>query len=309
MPSPSLLTGPLRIGDLLDRAIHFYRHYFRLLIVAPVLFLTPLAIVNAILQAMAQPYSLLRISTLSDTPSAIFRLLNAGGASSRGILIIAYIQIILSSFVTLTVASQCINLLHGNPSNAKPNIVQGVRYLWSYLRFLFVVGLALIGLGIAMLIPLSIIFAMARLPIRALVPLAVALIVAAFLLLYIRWEATLAAMVAEDLGPLQAMRRSWQLTHGLFWRTFIFFVISLLLGYVLIISPIIMINLLAAIFAPDRAVNLLGSIKSIMQGGMSILVLPLSTAIRMLYYYDLRARQEGYDISLQVQQMENQVIV
>ncbi len=305
----TLLTGPLTLGDLFDRAIRFYRAYFHELIIAPLLFLTPFLLLNGILQLMAQPAPIFRWSALASSPFTIFRLLNASGSNARSILIITNLQLAVFFFASLVLTVQIVHLWQGKTLGIKASIGEAKRYVWRYLKFLFFLGLIALGIGIVLVILIVFLFRRASVSIQLIAPLTGILIGFAFLLMLVRWAVISSALIVEGLGTTAAMRRSQQLTQGLYWRTFAFSVISFLLGYLLANLPIILFNAVAALLAPDSLANVIGSARTMLQGFMMILVLPLTTTFHVLYYYDLRMRKEGYDLLLQVQQMENQVLL
>lgn len=304
----TLLTGPLTLGDLFDRAIRFYRAYFHELIIAPLLFITPFILLNGILQLTVRPVPIFRWSALTNNPFAIFRLLNASGANARSILIITNLQLAVFSFVGLVLTVQIVHLWQEKNVGVKAGVGEAKRYIWRYLKFLFLLGLIGIGIGIVLFLLLVFLFRTTSFSFRLIAPLTTILIVITFLLLLVRWACIGPVLIVEGLGTRAAMRRSRQLTQGLYWRTLAFFVIAFLLGYLVGNLPLILFNAAATLLAPDSLANIIASARTMLQGFMLILVLPLSTTFQVLYYYDLRMRKEGYDLLLQVQQMENQVL-
>ncbi|MFN8492676.1 MAG: hypothetical protein U0350_34055 [Caldilineaceae bacterium] len=304
----TLLTGPLTLGDLFDRAIRFYRAYFRELVIVPLLFIVPFLLLNGFLQLTVRPTPIFRWSALANNPFSIFRLLNAVGANSRCVLIVTNLQLAIIAFVSLVLTVQIAHLWQGKTLGVKTSLGEAKRYIWRYLKFLFLLGLIGVGIGIVLFLLILLLFMTTNFSSRLIAPLTAMLIVVTFLLLMVRWAFVGSVLIVEGIGTTTAMRRSRQLTQGLYWRTLAFFVISFLLGYILGNIPIILFNAAAALLAPDRLANVIGSIRIMLQGFMVIVVLPLSTTLHVLYYYDLRMRKEGYDLLLQVQQMENQVL-
>lgn len=303
-----LLTGPLSLGDLFDRAIRFYRAYFHELILFPLLCITPFFLLNGILQLTAPPATIFRWSALVNNPFLIFRLLNATGANTRSLFILTNLQLAVSSFVGLVLTVQIVHLWQGKTLGVKASIGEAKRYIWRYVKFIFLLGLIGIGVGIVLFLLLLLLFMATNFSSRLLAPLTAILLIITFLLIMVRWAVVSAVLIVEGVGTTAAMRRSRQLTQGLYWRTLAFFIISFLLGYLLSNLPIILLNAAAALLVPDSLANIIGSARTMLQGFMLILVLPLTTTFHVLYYYDLRVRQEGYDLLLQVQQIENEVL-
>lgn len=131
----------------------------------------------------------------------------------------------------------------------------------------------------------------------------------AVVLLYIRLLVAPAAIVVEELGVLDGLRRSWQLTRYNWWRIFgITLVISLLIG---IISQIVLIPItvasagLSSVVAPhsgddgQRAVAVVIGIASIVVSALvGAVAYAFQTSVMGLLYMDLRMRKEGLDLAL-----------
>lgn len=93
------------------------------------------------------------------------------------------------------------------------------------------------------------------------------------------------ALIDEDLRPVAALRRSWRLTAGAFWRTLGITLVIQLLGevvFLLVSTPFEEI----AKSADSQAVSLLGSIVG------QVLVAPAVAIGITLLYFDLRARHD-----------------
>ena len=107
---------------------------------------------------------------------------------------------------------------------------------------------------------------------------------------------------SEQMGPFQAVVRSWRLTTGVFWRTLGTYLLTLLIMWI----PMSVISgvffslaewaFMGDFIDPDSAAGMAlttaGSLLSI------ILTVPLITAVQTLLYVDARIRREGYDITL-----------
>jgi hypothetical protein len=109
----------------------------------------------------------------------------------------------------------------------------------------------------------------------------------------VRWSLTVAAMMAEDMGPIKGMRRSWALVSGMWWRTF---------GILLVVGILQSIIGLALGFFWGLIVGvaLTGDLGlAVSQVGTTLLsafVSPIVTIAIVLLYFDLRVRKEGLDL-------------
>ncbi len=116
---------------------------------------------------------------------------------------------------------------------------------------------------------------------------------------YVRLSLASPALVIEGLSPLPAMRRSWRLVAGSFWRV---------LGVTVLASVIV--NVLSSILAVPFA--LVGSVVGALVSGAwpviiatgvaslaaGFITLPFSSAVTGLLYTDLRMRREALDVAL-----------
>lgn len=118
------------------------------------------------------------------------------------------------------------------------------------------------------------------------------------------------ALVLERLKIVEAMRRSWQLTTGYFWRVFgITLLVAVILGFAssVITGPVSFIfTFITILIAPTGAtvetVVVVQVIGWIVQSLIALVVTSITaiiqTAASALIYLDLRMRKEGLDIEL-----------
>ncbi len=107
----------------------------------------------------------------------------------------------------------------------------------------------------------------------------------------------LPVICVESAGPLAAIRRSWRLTQGRFWRVF---AITLFTGFIVQLAAGTVAQLLSVVSLVinlDNPVTLMiGLLASSLLG--SILATPLRAGVTALLYVDARMRDEGLDIEL-----------
>jgi membrane-anchored glycerophosphoryl diester phosphodiesterase (GDPDase) len=126
-----------------------------------------------------------------------------------------------------------------------------------------------------------------------LVPLFLCLPVALWIV--VRWSVSVPALLAEGVGPVQSIRRSWQLTRGNWWR--IFGILA-----VVVVIQAVMNSILAAVALPLAAV--VPFVSPLVRGSIAITVSTLGTAAitpvlylcLVLLYFDLRIRKESFDL-------------
>lgn len=115
----------------------------------------------------------------------------------------------------------------------------------------------------------------------------------------VRWSLTVAAMMAEDMGPIRGLGRSWNLVKGQWWRTFGILLIVAILQTIISYALLIMFGLIAAIFTTGDFQAALAQVGSTL---LSALVSPITTIAVVLLYFDLRVRKEGLDLDQLAQQ-------
>lgn len=108
-----------------------------------------------------------------------------------------------------------------------------------------------------------------------------------------RWLFLYQGIMLEDLDAVESLRRSWRLVRGQFWRTL---GIGLALGvlyYLISIGPTYLVLFLALSLSGAEWIILLSSALS---GVISMLFTPVLVGSITILYYDLRMRQEGFDL-------------
>lgn len=131
--------------------------------------------------------------------------------------------------------------------------------------------------------------------------------------LYFRTRFALAspAVVLEGRGPLDAMRRSWHLVSGDFWRCFgILLLTSLLVGLVasVLTVPFTLAGTMFGMFGAGSATTTVVSAVLITIGATlgSMFTYPFEAGVAGLLYADRRMRNEAFDLVLQTAAVEQQ---
>ena len=131
--------------------------------------------------------------------------------------------------------------------------------------------------------------------------------------IWIRLTLAVPATVLENIGPVAALRRSWQLVQGSWWRMFgitlLAWIVVSFIAFILqlpftIIGTVVggsggltsMFGANAATAAPSMASVIIGAIGGIVAATCAR---PLSAGVTVLLYTDMRIRKEGLDLALQ----------
>jgi MFS family permease len=295
------------LGEILDGSFQAIRRNAKAMLGAALLAQTLGAIISAVLAARAGSQGESFVLWLRGLSPAELAALGFGvvvGALAFAIATVL-ISIVLQGAMSVPVARATLNRR------------TGFRQMWTLSRSR--VG-ALLGLGGLMLlasVAVTAVFvggvvllanSMGGRSALVIVPLALGL-VAAMMWIYIRLLLTPSAVVVEELGVMDGLRRSWQLTRHNWWRIFgITLVVALLIG---IISQIVLIPVslvsggLTSVLSPHsghaegRALSIATGIASTLVSAMVAAAgYAFQTSVLALLYVDLRMRKEGLDLSL-----------
>jgi len=119
----------------------------------------------------------------------------------------------------------------------------------------------------------------------------------------VRWLVGAPALLAEGLGPVNALGRSQQLVEGRWWRTVGIFLVVVVMTT--IASAILGATGGAIIgLVPGLSDDLRGALVQVTGSLTGALVLPVSYIAITLMYYDLRVRREGLDLDQLAQQAQ-----
>ena len=99
----------------------------------------------------------------------------------------------------------------------------------------------------------------------------------------------LVPLCVEDIGPLRALGRSWQLVQRHWWYT------STVVGVA--VTIVALPALAADLMTGGLASDLLASVGT-------ALLMPLLTAVMLVIYYDLKARREGSDLNERLRSLQ-----
>jgi hypothetical protein len=119
---------------------------------------------------------------------------------------------------------------------------------------------------------------------------------------FVRLSVIIPALMVENLGPVQAVRRSWQLVQGYWWRTFALMLVLGILGAVISAGPAYLVTALVTLFTGTFDPVLTTAVTAIVSVITEAFFIPLSLTCYTLYYFDLRVRKEGFDLETALDQ-------
>lgn len=322
------LSTPMSLGQLLDRAFRLYRARFQRLVLTAALFFVPLAIVSGLLMGVVVgSYWELLFNTI-EQPVAVdeWTILQAGGVTMALSLVVSLLALILGTFAFLSLLAQADANAMGRDVSIPSSVRAAVSRFWPFVGMSVLVGLIGVGIAIvAYLIFFILVFVFAGV-IAALetttdssgvaavgvVILILALIVGLMFMLLLpfaylttRWLVAPVVIMTERQGPIEALRRSWRLTKGNFWRLFGLLVLLFILNSLVLVLPLTLIQFVTITVMPLQMIGPLNGVWSALNYLISVLWYPLLALTLTLVYYDLRVRKESYDLELRIQAVES----
>jgi hypothetical protein len=318
---------PMSLGDMFDAAFKLYRRHFLTFIGIVALLQVPMAIVqflvqltlgNRALQNWVRFAERVPVSGPGQNPLDIFPFGDILTVAGIGIALSVVQFLFVRNLVTGALANAIARSYNGQPVSILDAYRFGPR------RFLALIGasLATFVVGAALLAVIfgcsfGSIFALAGSGNRTSGAIAAILVVLLMLGLFVllglgalfvysRLLVTTQAIVLEDRGPIEGIRRSWRLVGGAFWRALGVMVLMGLLTYLIAQFPASIISFGITLASGGALDSLVVNqvITTLLYQIGEILALPLQLAVYTLLYYDLRVRKEGYDLELRVQQAE-----
>ena len=294
----SLISTRLTVGKLLGLAIGLYR---------------------------AQCSIFLRTAALFYVPVAALSLFYAENNASNLLFTMAVWPV--EALVNLSLIAHCVDALHGRPLAVRNAVGRGLRRLPADIGMVLATMAVFGGVALVAMTPSWVGFLNADIPFDEIrhafldlygggdveginnllgdvlwgsfgFCLSSVLMLAVFLYLAARWLVAEVALMTEETGPLESLRRSWNLSRDLVLRT---------AGYLILIS--IATALVGSLFSalvdfvlfplvPAVDQSWKTGISSAVSTLTSIITTPFYVVAIVLYYYNLRVRKEKYDFEV-----------
>ncbi|MGP4096284.1 glycerophosphoryl diester phosphodiesterase membrane domain-containing protein [Nonomuraea sp. KM90] len=320
--APALRPGiiplrPLGLGDILDGTIKLIRSNPKAVLglsaVAALLAAVPLAVgqaflLNAMGPALTDPSS---AATAEAELGSLYGVLGQYG----GTLVSYAIQFVVVTLLTGVLTRILGRAVFGGNISAgeawqlvrsRVPALFGVVGLMAVIMLVPVLVFVLVMVAITLnasaddlgwIVGLSIVFAIAY--------------IAYYLFFRTRFAFASPAVVLEGRGPIDAMRRSWHLVSGDFWRVFgILLLTSLLVGLVagILTVPFTFAGTLLGMFGSSSVAATVISAVLIAIGATlgAMFTYPFEAGVAGLLYADRRMRSEAFDLVLQTAAIEQQ---
>jgi len=302
-PKPGVVPlRPLGLGEILDGAISYIRRDPKTVLGISAVISLVIALFQFV--ALAATSRSFAVGAAATSPTDAF----AGSLGSATATLVQYavsavLGVVATGLLTVVMGQAVL----GRRVTASQAWDRTKKRFWALLALTllisFTVG-AMLGVGILLAVLVGWALSQASLGLGILVGVVLGLGVLAFVTwIYLRLLLAPVALILENAGVTQSMRRSWALVQGAWWRTFGIYLLGSILAA--IVSSVLAI--------PFALVGTLASIGSLENGELpltytiatslatlvsSTVVLPFTSGIVSLLYIDRRIRREALDIEL-----------
>lgn len=325
MPFPT----PLGIGQLLDRVFRLYRLRFGRLVLTTAIFFVPLAALSALLLGVAtNSYFDLILNAVERPTLDKEGLLFAGGTTIGLSLLVAGLALLLGAEAFLATLAQADATVNGQEMSVGASVRVGLSRFWTFVSLSLLVALITVGVLIVIYLGVflaALLFAGLLAGLSAMTGGSDLVAVGAFVLIMVllfglilimilplaflatRWFVAPVVILTERCGPVAALRRSWRLTEGSFWRLFGLLILMFILNSVVFSLPLTLIQFFAVILLTTQLLGVFNGALTGLSYLVSILWYPFLALTLVLVYYDLRVRKENFDLELRICALERAV--
>jgi Membrane domain of glycerophosphoryl diester phosphodiesterase len=302
---------PLSLSDILNGAVTLTRRNPAATFGLAAIVMTIYGVASTVVEGIYRTRLSTDESTLRNSQSLTSQQLDhATGSAFAAIGVILLVTVVLS----LVLNAALTGMLSAVVGRGVLGRTTSLGEAWRMGRVGAVLGatVLLALLGIAVLVP--VVVAVVVLALLHLAPVAIALgilgwigSVAFEVMLVIRLSLTLPVVVLERLSPVAAIKRSWQLSHGSFWRLFGILLLTWIIVFVaaaVLTIPFTLVgglvgggsgSLLTTAATTSVTALIIGAIGTILAATVTR---PISAGVNVLLYVDLRMRREGLDLTL-----------
>jgi uncharacterized membrane protein len=266
-------TGPLTLGEILDRMFSIYRKNFLMLVGIAGLPYAGVTVVIGFLVGLAA------LVAVRGTPDAA----RIGVGAVGGIFLLLIIVMVFVFVVAIILASLGTYVAVWDIQvGRQTGIKRAYRVAWSHAGSAILAGI-LAGLAIIA---------------------GFFLLIIPGIIVYLALSLIYPVIIAEDSGGAESLGRSWELTKGYRWKIFVAGLVSLAVSMAITYGIQIPMLVIASVsFTQGNApiwfviINALASVIG------SVVPAPLLAIASCLIYYDARVRKEGFDLQRMLDQL------
>lgn len=278
---------PMPLPELLDELFRLYRRHFSLIVGISLLVALP-GLVWSLVTGIYRLNSASYANLITTSPGAAPTFNSQQLSSLLGAILLGVLgSLILLPFSLGAVYRAVTDVALGRPASIGSVLRETLARYFPLLGLVGLFILMFLGWIIAEVVG----FVLLILP-------GIAVFCAA-VYLAVRWSLVVAAMMAEDIGPIRGLGRSWNLVSGSWWRTFGILLIVTILQLIITYGLGILFGLIAALVTTG---DVQAAVAQIIGTILNAVVNPITTIAVVLLYFDLRVRKEGLDLDQLAQQ-------
>jgi hypothetical protein len=251
---------PLALGEIIDVSIKLMRRNWRTLALLVLVVSVPVAIVSLLITTSTTTYDATLDTRTGD-----------GAAYVAGALVNLLLQVVLYLLTTVSCFLAIADAYMGRRPDWRSSLRFAARRAPAALAMTILYFFGIFAGAIFILIGL--------------------------VFVAVRWSVAMPALLLERRGPMSALGRSWSLVSGFWWKCFgTLLVVTLLVFLLSIAVGAVAGGLLAAATSANSLLALL--VTQALDVAVQVFTLPLSAAVTVVLYVDLRVRKEGFDLAL-----------
>ncbi len=338
MPAPTIFARPLSIGDMLDWSIRIYRARFGKLMLTTAIFFVPIGLVSGLITGQTMTGYLNIFLAAMQNPDVVLderalgTLSNQEGMLTSLSCLLMPLSLLATGIVSLALVHQVISTIRNEEATIKESLHLGWQRFWSWLGMHLVMSITFIGVAIALVV-LFIIAVVAVVAVFSGIAgasmnslesggvaavsgllfgvfcfyaIAIMLFFGPFIYLYSRWAVAIPGIVDQRWGAVEALQESWTLTKGHAWRS-IGYNLLLMLLYLIIYAALMSLGFGLATFVLTTSTVASAVVFAMIGAILPVLWQPIQIAAQVMLYYDLRMRNESYDLEMRLNQLEAEV--
>ncbi|HWL90518.1 MAG TPA: glycerophosphoryl diester phosphodiesterase membrane domain-containing protein [Actinomycetota bacterium] len=279
-----LALQPMGVGEILDAAIRLYRARWKSLMAIVAIALVPITFLQAFLtRSLGSP--------IPSEPTTVGTGVDSTLITS-GVLTLIQL-LVIQPFLTAAIAKASADVYLGHPVVVGPTF----RYAVSRIHSILWITILLV---LVVLLPGIVVVLFAALGATEIAVVSGLLMIVLLVIVFVRFVFGSTVLVVEGKKGSKALRRSWELAKGSFWK---------ILGTLVLAG--IMSSVVEGVLSIPGAIAFAaigpGGWPFLAIGGSlaAILTTPFTTLITVLLYFDLRIRKEAFDLEVMAQEMSS----
>lgn len=309
-PKPGVVPlRPLGLGELIDGSVQTMRQNPRVMFGLSAVVMAVAVVLSTLLLLLGLPRLVTGLESSGDTLSTE----QIASTASAGIIAVL-VPAVLQSFAVVVLTGVLILAVSDAVLGRRPGVGEVVRRARG--RIVALIGLSLLT-GFILLLALLLLLAPGTILLTTggsawiggtMLGLGFVAAVVVGVWLWVRFAFAAPALLLEELGVVPALRRSWRLGLGSWWRMFgILLLTAIIAGFAngLLAVPFSVLGgvIGALLTSGSDGSALTGEAISSAVGGLGTILAttvtaPFSAAVTALLYIDLRMRREGLDVVL-----------